>query len=140
LGQTINALQVANFSKVGVVLAGPSPRSLIDPVTPNELRQAVLGILWWWERQLEDNSLLQESAYQVYAILSMCRVLYTIQHGTIVSKPVAARWAREVLPERWILLIDLASVWQPDAPMDHLPETLAFIRYTLSHSQENNLN
>ncbi|UCC54962.1 MAG: DUF4111 domain-containing protein [Anaerolineaceae bacterium] len=58
-----------------------------------------------------------------------------MQHGTIVSKPVAARWAREILPERWILLIDLASVWQPDAPMDHLPETLAFIRFTLDYCQ-----
>jgi hypothetical protein len=33
----------------GVVLTGPPPRTLIDPVPPTELREAVLGILreWW---------------------------------------------------------------------------------------------
>ena len=29
----------------GVVLAGPPPRTLIDPVQPDELREAVRGIL-----------------------------------------------------------------------------------------------
>lgn len=63
-----------------------------------------------------------------------------MQHGTIVSKPVAAYWAREVLRGRWVLLIDSALTWQPDEPMDRLPETVAFIRYTLDHRQEYNLN
>jgi hypothetical protein len=44
------------------------------------------------------------SEYQAYAILTMCRALYTLQHGTVVSKSVAARWAQEVLGERWAAL------------------------------------
>ena len=38
--------------------------------------------------------------YQAYAILSMCRVLYTLEFGTVVSKPAAARWAQGTLDER----------------------------------------
>ncbi|HEV8716188.1 MAG TPA: nucleotidyltransferase domain-containing protein, partial [Candidatus Binatia bacterium] len=42
----------------GVVLAGPLPRTLIDPVQPAELREAVRGILReWWMPMLLDGPL-----------------------------------------------------------------------------------
>ena len=78
---------------------------------------------------------LQSSEYQAYAILTMCRALYTLQHGTVVSKPVAARWAQETLGERWAALIERAAAWRHDAPLDELNETLDFIRYTLERGQ-----
>ena len=31
----------------GITLAGPAPQTLIDPITPNDLRRAMLAILWW---------------------------------------------------------------------------------------------
>jgi hypothetical protein len=66
----------------------------------------------------------------------MCRVLYTLQHETVVSKPVAARWAQEALGERWVALIERALAWRHGAPLDNLNETLDFIRYTLERSQQ----
>jgi len=70
-----------------------------------------------------------------YAVLTMCRALYTLQHGAVVSKPVAARWAQAALGERWAALIERASAWRPGAQSDHLDETLDFIRYTLERGQ-----
>ncbi len=117
----------------GVVLAGPAPRTLIDPVHPSELREAVLGILReWWMPMLVDAPLLQNSFYRCYAVLTMCRMLYTIRHGTIVSKPVAARWAEEALNRRWTPLIRVALAWSREVPPD-LNETLAYIRYTCEY-------
>jgi hypothetical protein len=58
-------------------------------------------------------------------------VLYTLQYGTVVSKPVAARWAQETLDQKWAALIERALAWRHDAPLDNLNETLDFIRYTL---------
>jgi predicted nucleotidyltransferase len=114
----------------GVVLAGPAPRTLIDPVSPNELRQAALGILHeWWMPMLADAPLLQNMFYRCYAVLTMSRMLYTIRHGTIVSKPVAARWAEEVLDRRWTPLMRDALAWSRDTPPD-LSDTLDYIRYT----------
>src|SRR2546427_11235358 len=53
----------------GVVLAGPAPRTLIDPVQPSELREAVLGILReWWMPMLVDGPLLQNGFYRCYAV------------------------------------------------------------------------
>ena len=114
----------------GVALAGPPPRALIDPVQPSELREAVLGILReWWAPMLVDGPLLQNSFYRCYAVLTMTRMLYTFRHTTIVSKPVAARWAEVALDRRWSPLIRAALAWSPDVPPDST-ETLAYIRYT----------
>jgi predicted nucleotidyltransferase len=114
----------------GVVLVGPPPRTLIDPVHPAALREAVRGILReWWMPMLREGPLLQNRFYRCYAVLTMSRMLYTMRHGAIVSKPVAARWAQETLDARWTPLIQGALAWSREAAPD-LGETLAYIRHT----------
>lgn len=110
-----------------MVLAGPAPQTLIDPVLPNELRRAVLEVLHgWWAPMLHDPARLHSPGYRAYAILTMCRMLYTLQHGTVASKPVAARWAQELLGERWAALTERALAWPHDAQSGNLHETLDF--------------
>jgi len=46
---------------------------------------------------LHDPTRLHTGEYRAYAILTRCRMLYTLEHGAIVSKPTAARWAQGVL-------------------------------------------
>jgi hypothetical protein len=62
----------------------------------------------------------------------MCRALHALQHGTIVSKPVAARWAKEHLDARWASVIDLALLAQKPHPakFDLLQDALELIQYT----------
>ena len=127
----------------GVALAGPAPKGLIDPVRPNELRRAALATLHeWWSPMLRDPARLHSSEYRAYAVLTMCRALYTLQHGTVVSKPVAARWAQEELDGRWTALIERALAWPRGAQsedmdkMDEMDETLGLIRHTLKRSQQ----
>jgi hypothetical protein len=78
----------------GAVIAGPSLRDSIDPIYPDDLRKAVLAILnEWWQPMLGDPARLENPEYQPYAVLSMCRTLYTLEHGSIASKGDSARWA-----------------------------------------------
>ena len=120
-----------------IVIAGPSPRALIDPVPAGDLRRAAGRILReWWAPQLHDHSRLRSSEYQAYAVLTMCRALYTLQWGTVGSKEVAARWAQEALGERWRGLIERASAWRHGMRLDELGEVLALIRYTLERARE----
>ena len=79
---------------------------------------------------------LYGSEYQAYAVLTMCRALYTLQHGIVVSKPAAARWAQAALGERWAALVERALAWCNDEPFDCLDETTALVRYTLERSQQ----
>jgi hypothetical protein len=62
----------------------------------------------------------------------MCRILYTLQCGTLATKTVAAQWALESLDERFAALIKRALEWQKDEQLDILNETVGFIQYTLN--------
>ncbi len=132
-------VQRYSLREYGLTLAGPDIKSLIDPISPDELRQGVLGLMWWWQLQLDDPSRVAESAYQAYTVLSMCRILYTMRHGAILSKPAAARWALNTLDPQWAGLIKLALDWQPGQEMKRLAKTLEFIHYTLYHSRRPDL-
>jgi predicted nucleotidyltransferase len=122
----------------GVALAGPPIQTLIDPVSPSGLRQAIWELLHgWWAPMPACRAALENSVfgYRCYAVLTMCRMLYTLAHGTVVSKPMAARWAQETIERRWTPLIRDALAWSP-AAAPNLEETLAFIRYTCERSED----
>lgn len=121
----------------GVALAGPDPHRLIDPITADDLRRAVRALLEeWWLPQLADPFRLRSDEYQAYAILTMCRMLYTIEHGAVVSKPAAARWAQSALESHWAELIARASAWRHGDVMGAYDESLEMIRFTLTHGRE----
>ncbi|MCB9422025.1 MAG: DUF4111 domain-containing protein [Ardenticatenaceae bacterium] len=126
-------IQYHTLRENGIVIAGPPIRPLIDPISPDELRQATLEILHnWWQPLLPEPTILVGSDYQAYAVLTMCRILYTLQFGVIVSKPAAAKWAMGVVDGRFSSLIQQADAWQNGMPFDKLDETVDFIRYTLA--------
>lgn len=121
----------------GVVVSGPPPETLIDPVSPDDLRAAVRGMLnGFWRAQLDGSEpeWLRTRDYQAFAILTMCRALYTLAHGAVVSKPAAAAWARERLPPPWPTLIAKALIWRHDIRPDDMAEMRAFIRYTIDRA------
>jgi len=123
----------------GVIIEGPDPKTLIDPVTPEEIRSAVHGILQeWWFPMIDDPSWLEKhgSNYHGYAVITMCRAMHALEHGTIVSKPVAVRWAKENLGARWHSLIEQAVASQYGVQSDILNEAIAFIRFTREQIKE----
>jgi len=120
----------------GVVVAGLPLKPMIDPVSAEDLRQAVLvNLREWWSPPFPSPERFQSDGYQAYAVLTMCRSLYVLENGIIASKPVAARWAKETLGEPWAGLITDSANWQDGRKLDRLQEIFAFIGYTLEHSQ-----
>lgn len=125
----------------GITLEGPDPRTLIDPVTPGDLRNAMPGVLEGWASHiLDDPTRIAGQGYQSYTVLSLCRILYTLHSGAVVSKPVAARWARETLGDRWAPLIDRAWIGRqhPEraSSSEDIDGTLALMRESLTHALE----
>jgi hypothetical protein len=126
--------------KGGIVLAGPPLATLIDPVTPDDLRRGMTPVLHDWAAHfLENPAPLASPGYQSFAVLSLCRVLYTLRQTDVVSKQVAAQWAIESLDKRWSSLIEQAlrvrqsGAWE--AKTSPIQATLDFIRYVLEQSQ-----
>lgn len=116
----------------GVVLAGPEPRTLIDPVTPAQLRAAITRLLGdFWSARGSSEEFLRPRAYQVFAVQTMCRALHTLGHGEISSKPAAVRWALDALPARFRPAIARALAFPDGDQPDGLDETRALIRYAI---------
>jgi hypothetical protein len=122
----------------GIPLIGPPPSTFIDPVSPDDLRRAMLPALHSWATHILNNPLVMSfRGYQSYIVLSLCRIFYTLQFGDVVSKLKAATWAKEALGEQWKGLIERAWVGRHNGQLPPEAEdirlTLELIRYALEH-------
>jgi predicted nucleotidyltransferase len=131
-------LRAVLFDK-GITLAGPAPQTLVEPVSPQDLKQATLAILPGWAAPLLDRpEEMDHRGYQSYIVLTLCRMLYTLEYGATASKPVAANWAQARLGAPWAALIERAWSGRHNpgslANADDINGTLAFIRFTLDRS------
>jgi len=93
----------------------------------------------WVNPILDDPSQINKRGYQSYFVLSLCRMLYTLQYGTIVSKPVAAKWATDTLDAKWKPLIERAWIGRQNPGSDAQPEditdTLDMIRFMMKQME-----
>jgi predicted nucleotidyltransferase len=116
----------------GIILVGPPLAGLIDPVSADELREAVrCSLSEWWSPPFPSPKRFQSGEYQAYAVLTMCRSLHVLEYGRMASKHKAGRWAMERLDEPWKELIASAMAWRPGVKFSRLDEMLEFIRFTL---------
>jgi predicted nucleotidyltransferase len=120
---------------IGVTLFGPPPRTIIAHVSKGEFIEAVIDHMRLWRESVIHT--LDSRPFQAYAILNMCRALYTIRHGEQVSKIRAAAWAEQELPE-WSATIQNALAWRRtyrEQNTDHeatRPQTLRFVTFMLN--------
>lgn len=129
----------------GITVEGPKPQSLFAPISPDDLRQTLLPELLSWAKDiLSDPASLNNRWFQSFAVLSICRMLYTFQHGTVVSKLAAVQWAKKSLDTRWTRLIERAWAERPNPPLkvrmqaeqEDAEATPGFIKYALELSQQ----
>jgi len=125
----------------GIVLAGPPPDELIDPVPPDEMRAQIRSTMHDWADMLfSDPEQMNNRWYQPFAVLTYCRMLQTLQTGRVQSKLAAARWPKENLDPGWAGLIQRAWEQRPNpslkvhqkADPGDFEQTLEFIRYALA--------
>jgi hypothetical protein len=130
----------------GITLAGPEPRSLVAPVPVEALQQEVLDTMCIWREQLLKNpNELDNRFYQPFAVLSYCRMLHTLESGTVESKRAGALWAKNALDSRWHQLIQRAWDARPGDPSlkvcqkadsSDLRSTWEFMEYAVDRSRQ----
>jgi hypothetical protein len=126
----------------GVTLAGPPPRTLIDPVPPAALRAEV--------RQTMDLCLslglrpMELVAWQAFWVGLFCRMLHTLATGAVWSKKASMAWAQAALDPAWSGLIARAAdvrkgdTAQSGAAADpaEIEATRAFARYAVAYADK----
>lgn len=128
----------------GVVLAGPRPESLIDPVPEKELRREALARVDEYAAWAIDPAEGPMSRWkQPYLVLTLCRLLTTLDTGRVVSKREGAEWALGTLDTEWRPLVERALADRPDpwlrvhqpADADAVEQTLAFVRFAVGEAR-----
>ncbi len=123
--------------ETSITLFGPAPKTIIEPISKDEFLQAIRTHTKAWDEWIHE---MHHRKSQAYAILTMCRALYTLKYGEQVSKKQAALWAEKEFPE-WASLIENALVWREawrDENVDHdatFQETMRFVSFAISQCE-----
>ena len=107
-----NPIIWVNVLKTGKTLYGPTPELFVPPIRREILLRALVREIGYLREELIDKPNSEWRGvqfYRRYAALTVCRILYTAKKGAVVSKPQAAKWATEQLPECWRGLIRQAQ-------------------------------
>lgn len=80
----------------GRVLRGPDPTLVIPRISVDEFVASIRTYVE--EHEVRARSMSLRRGTQAYAILTMCRALYTCSTGMQISKGEAAIWAKNKLP------------------------------------------
>jgi predicted nucleotidyltransferase len=120
----------------GVTLAGPDPTALVDEVPADVLRERMRHYADQFLPDLFSWVTFDIAWAQRYAVSTLCRILYTLQTGTVASKRAAVLWAQEHLDAEWTALLqqvldDRPLGWDPnEAPRPgSVQQTFAFAAY-----------
>lgn len=116
----------------GVALFGPPAAKLIDPISPDDVRTATVEVLhsWWGSPEAVDYIQTAPPGGLAFIALTMCRALYALKCGVVISKPQAGRWALAELDTRWHPLIERSLAWKLDDSMKQ--DMIAFVRYVVA--------
>jgi len=123
--------------ETSITLFGPSPKTIIEPISKDEFIQTIRVHAKAWDEWIHD---MHNRKSQAYAILTMCRTLYTLKYGEQVSKKQAALWAEKEFPE-WASIIESALLWREawrDENVDHdatFQETMRFVSFAISQCE-----
>ena len=107
----------------GLALFGPPPGAVIAPISRQEYVEAVVTQTRAWSEWIQEHP--RRRPVLAYAILTLCRALYTYEHGEQASKIRAAAWAMQELPE-WSSLIQRALKWREAWRSDDMDDDAAF--------------
>jgi predicted nucleotidyltransferase len=124
----------------GVVVAGPDPKTLIDPISADDLRAAVVGELHvrmeHWAGGEDPPAWLGTRYYQAFEIETLCRALYTLEMSALSTKRQAVEWALQTLPEPWHALVEWSREYHADKTADgaKIPQIMRFARWAAARA------
>jgi hypothetical protein len=136
------AFQRHTLREQGLIVSGPGPGTLTGPVDRAEMQRAAAAILGGWQAQARQDpdwlDWVRRRGPQSFVVLTICRLLYSLKTGSVVSKPAAARWAQKNSEPGRAALIQRALAGQQgedEVSELELEATLGFLDEALIQAQ-----
>lgn len=121
----------------GISLIGPEFKKLIKPIDIIEVQRACIRDLFQeWEPKIIDPGWLDNSHYQSYIVMNLCRILYTVLQGVTGTKKTSAEWVKKRFGLPWINLIKHAANWEYGKTLFAKNETINFIRFCVNEVKQ----
>ncbi len=123
-GSDGNPIIWMDFFWRGRTLLGPDPESFVPKITAEMLHQALVRELGYLREEIvgkPESEWRDVPSYRGYAVLTLCRILYSSSTGEITSKPLAAAWALDRTPTEWHSLIRRALAVDENSQLQDLP-------------------
>ena len=111
-GSDGNPIIWINIAKSGVTLWGRDAKLIAPRVSNQCLNDALLLELNYLKADLASNAGDRSDkafTHNAYAVLTACRILYSSEYQTVVSKDQAYAWAMKALPSSWSPIIQGAN-------------------------------
>jgi hypothetical protein len=131
-GSDGNPIIWMNVLESGETLYGAPPETFVPEITPQILFQALereVGYLRDEISKKPKSEWRDVPSYRAYAVLTLCRILYSFRRDKIVSKLRAAKWAIKHLPEEWNEIILQALKSDGEQPNIRLKSIERFIEF-----------
>ena len=110
-GSDGNPLIWLNIGESGITLWGKGAKEAAPEISDKVLNEALLLELSYLKDDLKNNAGDKSDLpfkHLNYAVLTACRIYYTVQNRNIVSKEEAFHWALENIPEKWHPIINMS--------------------------------
>lgn len=134
-----NPIVWMNVLESGITLFGAPPESFVPEITTATLSEALVRETGYLRCEIENpaGEWRDVPKYRAYAVLTLCRILYSHATGKIASKPAAATFVRDSLPIELQGIVKTAlspgAEYSADIPLARIEK---FIEFTESKLQK----
>ena len=143
-GSDGNPIVWLDFYARGLVLLGPDPHEFVPEITPVLLHAALVREVGYLREEIStkrESEWRHRSSYQAYAVLTLCRILYSNATGGVGSKGKAATWFVARTPAETGLhqLVQVAEgvsneAWIADLPIPAIERFIDYVAERLGGS------
>ncbi len=127
-----------NILESGIILFGAPPESFVPEITPAILSAALARETGYLRCEIENPASQWRDVpkYRAYAVLTLCRILYSHATGKIASKPAAAAFVMNGLPEELQEIVKTAlsanAEYSENIPLGRIERFIEFTENKLS--------
>ena len=123
-----------DYQRSGKILFGSPPETFLPDITPEIFSAALDRELAYLKEEISEKPSSEwrdVPMYRAYAVLTVCRILYSTAKRSITSKKTAAKWVIKKWPRRWTKIINQGLTYneigrESDIPLKDIEEFISF--------------